>query len=294
MVSVLGTAFWTGLTDRAVVSVRGPDTRHFLQNLVTCDLEERRPGEAAYGALLTPQGKLQFDFILFAIDDGFLIDIAKTLVGDFVKRLGFYRLRAAVDIEDRSAELAVVACWGGNTAVPGALASATDPRLPALGTRAIVAADAELAPDGAEADASAYASHRIGLGVPEGGIDFDYGDVFPHDANVDQLGGVAFDKGCFVGQEVVSRMEHRGTARRRVVIARADAPLEQGADLLAGDQAIGTIGSVAGNIGLASARLDRAADAVAAGQSLTVNGKTVELVIPGWARFGWPAHADGA
>jgi folate-binding protein YgfZ len=292
MVSGLGTGLWTKLTDRTVVSVRGPDARHFIQNLVTCDVEKLRPGDAAYGALLTPQGRLQFDFILFAEADGFLVDILKVIAGDFIKRLGFYRLRAAVDIKDRSAELVVVALWDG-AALPGVVASAVDPRLPALGTRTIVAAGGDFTPSGTEVDASAYARHRIGLGVPEGGADFDYGEVFPHDADVDQLGGVAFDKGCFVGQEVVSRMEHRGTARRRLIVAKADAPLEPGADLLAGDQAIGTIGSVAGNVGLANVRLDRAANAMAAGQGFTVNRKAVELVIPGWARFDWPAHADG-
>ncbi len=293
MVSSLGTGFWTKLTGRAVVSVRGPDARHFLQNLVTCDLEKVRPGEAAYGALLTPQGKLQFDFILFAVDDGYLVDISKTIVSDFVKRLGFYRLRAAVDIDDRSADSFVVACWDGAT-LPGAVASANDPRLRVLGLRAILRENADIAANGTEVDPSVYEGHRIGLGVPEGGRDFDYGEVFPHDADVDQLGGVAFDKGCFVGQEVVSRMEHRGTARRRVIMAKADAPLEPGADLVAGDQAIGAIGSVAGNIGLANVRLDRAANAMANGRRFTVNGHAIELVIPGWARFGWPAHADGA
>jgi len=275
-----------------VVAVGGADAKHLLQNLITSDLDRLGPGDAGYGALLTPQGKLQFDFIIFATGDGFLFDLPRSLAAGFVQRLGLYRLRSAVAIDDRSSDYEVVAVWGGTPAVPNAIASAIDPRLPALGLRAIVARETDLVSVGTETEANAYARHRIALGVPEGGADFSYGEVFPHDADIDQLHGVAFDKGCFVGQEVVSRMEHRGTARRRMVIARGTNDLEAGAEILAGGQPVGTVASVAGDIALASVRLDRAARAFEAGEALTAGGRPVELAIPDWARFGWPAAAD--
>ncbi len=122
-------------------------------------------------------------------------------------------------------------------------------------------------------------------------MDFAYGDAFPHDADIDQLHGVDFTKGCFVGQEVVSRMEHRGTARRRIVQVRGS-DLEGGAEIVAGSQAIGTISSSDGGIGLATVRLDRAAEAIASGQQLTAKGQAVEIVLPSWARFKLDAAAS--
>ena len=211
------------LTSRGVVSVGGADAKPFLDNLFTTDVGEAGDGKAVYGGLLTPQGKILFDFIVFADGERYLIDIKRALVADLVKRLGFYKLRAKVDIADLSSERIVVAAWGGDA--PPILDGpvAPDPRFAALGYRAIVPPGADMAPDYTEATDADYHDHRIALGVPEGGVDFAYGDAFPHDAAMDQLHGVDFRKGCYIGQEVVSRMEHRGTARRRPVIARGTA-----------------------------------------------------------------------
>jgi folate-binding protein YgfZ len=139
-------------------------------------------------------------------------------------------------------------------------------------------------------DASAYEAHRIALGVPQGGFDFRYGDAFPHEADMDQLAGVDFDKGCYVGQEVVSRMEHRGTARNRVVPVTADGALPGGVAVMAGEKQVGTMGSGAGGRGLAMLRLDRVADAAAAGQRLTAGGVTLSVHKPDWARWPEPEH----
>ena len=283
---------WTRLPDRGVVAVGGDDARHLLQNLVTCDLDDLAMGHAAYGALLTPQGKLQFDFVLYAIDGGYLFDLPRSLVAEFVKRLTLYKLRAAVDIDDGSDALDVIAFWHGPLDLENSFIVAIDPRLTALGGRAVVAKDA-VNPAYGEVDPGAYERHRIALGVPEGGADFAYGDVFPHDVDLDQFSGVAFDKGCFVGQEVVSRMENRGTARRRVVKVEAEGDLSSGVDVVAGDQTIGTTGSVAGNTGLAMVRIDRAAAAMDAGTPITAGGVNVSLTIPDWARFDWPQPTAG-
>jgi folate-binding protein YgfZ len=170
-------------------------------------------------------------------------------------------------------------------------AIALDPRLAELGFRVVPEAGADLNPEGyVRVPAGAYHQHRIALGIPEGGVDFAYGDAFPHDADLDQLGGVAFAKGCYVGQEVVSRMQHRGTARRRIIGVSGEAPLPvAGSEIVAAGRAIGTLGSSAGMHGLALIRLDRAKAAIDAGEELRAGDVPVHLSIPTWAKFGWPA-----
>lgn len=276
------------LSRRAVVAVRGAEAEKFLNDLVTCDVTAIGPGAAAYGGLLTPQGKVLFDFIVFREGDGFLIDIPRAAVADFVKRLGFYRLRAKVEIGEDSRKVA--AAWGSDRPPAVAGLVAADPRLPALGFR--IVAEKIAAPDFAPASEADYDAHRIALGVPEGSVDFKYGEAFPHDADMDQLAGVAFDKGCFVGQEVVSRMEHRGTARRRIVHVRAASPIPPaGAEITAGERPVGTIASSADHAGLALVRLDRAREAIDTGVPLMARGMPVEIEIPEWARFKWPEGA---
>ncbi len=281
------------LSRRAVVAVSGPEAEKFLNDLVTCDVAAIGPGAAAYGGLLTPQGKILFDFIVFRDVDGFLFDLPRTAVADFVKRLGFYRLRAKVEIADLSDARKVLAAWGTDRppAVDGLVAA--DPRIAALGYRIIADRDAAMAAPGfAPATEADYDAYRIALGVPEGLVDFAYGEAFPHDADMDQLSGVAFDKGCFVGQEVVSRMEHRGTARRRIVHVRAASPIPPaGAEITAGEKPVGTIASSSDHAGLALVRLDRAREAIDTGVPLMARGMPVEVEIPEWARFEWPAAA---
>jgi folate-binding protein YgfZ len=141
-------------------------------------------------------------------------------------------------------------------------------------------------------DAADYEAHRIALGVPRGGLDFIYGDAFPHETDMDQLNGVDFDKGCFIGQEVVSRMEHRGLARTRIVpIAYEGFAPDAGAAVTAAEKPVGTFGSSAKGRALALVRLDRAADALAAGHDLVAGSATLRLVKPDWARFAFPGEA---
>ncbi|HVZ13998.1 MAG TPA: folate-binding protein [Bauldia sp.] len=282
------------LSRRGVVAVSGPDAVTFLDNLFTSDVPAALGG-AAYGALLSPQGKILFDFI--AVNDGnrILIDLPRIQVADFVKRLGFYRLRAKVEIADISDDHIAVAAWGSDTApiLDGVVVA--DPRLAALGWRAIVPAGADMAPDYEEATEAEYDAHRIALGVPEGGIDFAFGDTFPHDADMDQLAGINFTKGCYIGQEVVSRMEHRGTARRRFVIAASSAPLPAtGTPVTANDKPIGTLGSHTGSAAVALVRLDRAKEAMDAHTPIIAAGTPLTLTLPPWAKFGWPAPATAS
>jgi folate-binding protein YgfZ len=131
--------------------------------------------------------------------------------------------------------------------------------------------------------------------VPQGGVDFSYGDAFPHESDMDQLGGVDFKKGCYIGQEVVSRMEHRGTARTRAVPVRYDGAAPQaGASVTAGDRQIGTMGSAADGRAVALLRLDRVSDAMSRGEQLSADGVPIHLIKPDWARFAFPGDAEAA
>lgn len=287
----MGTGKITGLSKRGVVAVSGVDAAGFLDNLFTADVSQAGDGRAVYAGLLTPQGKILFDFIIFSDSERYLVDIDRRLVADFLKRLGFYKLRARVEIADLSSERIVVAAWGGEE--PPILDGpvAPDPRNPALGFRAVVPPGADMAPDYAEATEADYHAHRIALAMPEGGVDFAYGDAFPHDAAMDQFHGIDFKKGCYIGQEVVSRMEHRGTARRRPVVVRG-AALAAGASITAGDMPVGAVGSAHGDLGVALVRLDRARNAMDSGVPLMAAGAPVELSIPAWASFDWQ-RGDG-
>lgn len=268
------------LPDRGVVKVSGEDARDFLNNLVSTDVTLLRPGLGRFGALLTPQGKIIVDFLITEAPaghgGGFLLDCPRALAQNLADKLGFYRLRARVAIENLSDSLGVLAAWDGDPALMPGLAFA-DPRDAALGWR--IFASQELAQKVADliaadlVSSTAYDSHRIACGVPRGGLDFIYGDAFPHETNMDRLHGIDFDKGCYIGQEVVSRMQHRGNARTRTVRVVLDGPSpEPGATILAGDRPVGTMGSASGTNGLALIRTDRTADALDAGLSLTAGG----------------------
>lgn len=284
-------------SDRGVIEVSGPEARSFLQRLITNDVEHLASGQARYAALLSPQGKIAADFFVVAAplegEPVFYLDTVETLVADLVKKLTLYRLRAKVEIRDRSNELGVVAMAGDEPpAEPVALYD--DPRAPGLWRRAILP-KATLDHAGDDAGRWAYRVQRINAGVPEGGIDFAYGETFPHEANLDRLHGVDFKKGCYVGQEVVSRMQHRGTARTRILAAAyPDAAPAPGTEITAGGKVLGTTGSAAGNRGLATIRLDRLGDALASGETPLAGDRPVTLTRPACATFPMPDVAASA
>jgi folate-binding protein YgfZ len=286
------------LPDRGVVKVAGPDARKFLNGLVTADVGKVTPAKPCFAALLTPQGKVIVDFIIADSEapsgDDFYLDCPRALATALVERLGFYKLRAKVVVEDVSDIVIVTAIWDGAAPARRGL-DYPDPRLPELGLRCISPprpADVAAAVGAALVDAAAYEAHRIALGVPAGGLDFAYGDAFPHEADMDQLHGVDFHKGCFVGQEVVSRMEHRGSARTRVVpVAFGGAAPATGAAVTANGKPVGVMGSAAAGRGLTSLRLDRVDEALAGGAALTADGVELRLVKPAWARFAFPGDA---
>jgi folate-binding protein YgfZ len=207
-----------------------------------------------------------------------LLDCAADQAQALARRLAMYKLRSRIEISDLSGSLAVAAIWG--EAEPPAYAQGrifADPRTPAMGWR-MIAPPSELEVLGNYGEA-AYEAHRIACAVPRGGLDFPWGDAFPHEANMDRLHGIDFRKGCYVGQEVVSRVEHRGLARKRIVGVRLDGPApEIGAPVQAGEIAIGAMGSSVGETGLAILRLDRAEEARAAGVALLCGATGIELI----------------
>lgn len=273
------------LADRGVVSVTGSDAGKLLQGLITNDIEAISGFRSAiHTGLLSPQGKILFDFFVLAHDAGYLLDVPRDKASDLVKRLTMYKLRADVNIQDVSPKFVVLVLWGLHHASSGetaGTASFIDPRNGKMGLRILAeshfATDIASATNGSNVSAEAYHAHRIALGIPEGSKDYDFGDAYPHEANFDIFNGVSFTKGCYVGQEVVARMHNKSVVKKRVVKVTGAQPLTRGADIMLGDVVIGRIGSVDGTQALALLRLDRADDALTKGQALSAGGADISV-----------------
>lgn len=260
------------LASRGWFTVTGPDAADFLQGLITTDLDTLEPGTAAPGALLTPQGKIMFFFMISKVADGLLIETDADTIDALTKRLTMYKLRAKVEIA-KSNETGATVVWG--EAPPEG--SAKDVRFAKAGI------DLYRLPGGSGSQ-EGYDGLRARAGVPEASIDFALQDAFPHDVLLDKSGGVSFKKGCYVGQEVVSRMQHRSTARRRLVTVSAGVALpETGTEIRTGGKVIGALGTVAGDQGLAIIRIDRAGAAMAAGVSFLAGETPVTVTLPAWS-----------
>lgn len=270
------------LPERVLLRISGADAQSFLHGLVTTDINSLPEGEARPGALLTPQGKILFDFLIWRDGDGFLIETDSTAAEALAKRLTLYRLRAAVTISIEGAGVTVF--W--NPAADGIV----DGRF----ARAGVALSRRPGHHG-DGPEEAYHALRIAAGLAQSGLDFPPQDAFPHDALLDLTDGLSFRKGCYVGQEVVSRMQHRGTARRRVAIVSADAALPaSGTELTANGKPLGMLGSALGTQGLAIVRIDRAGDAMAAGIPILAGDVPVSLRLPEWSGLAFPSGGEEA
>ena len=294
-----------GVFDRGFVRVTGADAGKFLQGLITNDISSLGFGEAAFAGLLSPQGKVLFEFLVAPIADGFLLDVSLRVASDLTKRLAMYKLRSDVNVVDVSAKHAMSQTLIAGTPTgpmrPASslyLANYLDPRHANFVNRTVWAHSPEdmgwqnipAIEDGFSASAE-IEQRRIALGIPEGGKDYAFGEIFPHEAMFDQLNGISFTKGCYVGQEIVSRMQHRGTARSRFLIVNGTAPLPpMGTEVLAATTPLGAIGSSAGSQGLALIRLDRLADAYKAGHPVTIGGVPVTVAKPPFATFAVPAR----
>jgi folate-binding protein YgfZ len=280
------------IAERVLIRVSGEDATHFLHNLLTCDVEAIQPEGAGFGALLTPQGKIIADMFVIRLPDedggGFILDVNIGPAPALLQKLKLYRLRAKVEITELGAAAQVLALWEDESFAAEEALIFVDPRLPAMGRRAIVPAEAAAA--NVDAAGLDYHIHRIGLGVPDGGKDFAYGDAYPHETLMDLLGGVSFTKGCYIGQEVVSRMQHKGTSRTRIIPVSFPGGLapDWGVAAMWGDLPLGTVGSSANARGLAMLRLDRLADCLAAGATPTGGGLAFRPGRESWMPFAVP------
>jgi tRNA-modifying protein YgfZ len=254
--------------DRAVFPLRGPEAEDFLQNLLTQNVSRLQSEPVIYTGLLTPQGKVAFDFMLWRADEGYLVDIAASRAADLIQRLTLYRLRAKVEIGPVDPARSV---WAGR-------GETLDPRLSALGAREINTA---VSPPADEPET--YRVHRIQAGVPDLLRDGEDSESFALEALFEEFNGVDFQKGCFVGQENVSRMKRRATTRRKFCpVTFEGAPPAFGATIHAGPAEIGAVRGAIDGRALALLRLDRAAEAMAKGDALIADGKVLTLDPPAW------------
>ncbi len=234
---------------------------------------------------MTPQGKILFDFLVWREGDGFLIETETAQREALMRRLTMYKLRAAVDIA-AGPEEGVTVFWGQDSD-KGTVKDAAFAKAGIVLTRM----PGKLG-DGTEA---AYHALRIDAGISMSGHDYALQDAFPHDVLLDQTNGLSFRKGCYVGQEVVSRMQHRGTARRRVAIVSGEAALPaSGTEITAGGKPVGALGSVFGNKGLAIVRIDRVGDALARNVPLSAGEVAISLALPAWSGLSFPVEAEEA
>jgi len=287
------------LISRSVIKVTGGDAQNFLQGLITNDISAVTPAQAIYAALLTPQGKILFDFFISQPQPGtYWIECSREQSADLAKRLTFYKLRAAVDIKPLGDDHQITCIWGegANDLLEGNQAGNIlggygyiDPRTPQAGIRIIATSDAIQA-FGNTVDQEAYTAHRVKLGLADSDADIGTSQRFAHECNLDMLNGVDFSKGCYVGQEVVSRMHHKQAARKRILPVSASEKLNSGATIIADGKSIGEILTSAGTNALAVLRLDKADAAMTAGNDLTVNDTSIKLNKPDWAQFAFPGE----
>lgn len=274
------------LPDRAVISIAGADARGFLQGLITNDVERVSPTQAAYAALLTPQGKFLHDFFIAEIDGSLLLDCNSVRAADLVKRLTMYRLRAKVTISDETANWAVWALLPGG-GVPGQASPRrggvvfTDPRHARLGYRALMPAATDMTGSGlAQGNIAEYEKLRLTLGIPDGAVDMIPEKSLPLECGFDELNGVSFTKGCYVGQEVTTRMKHRALVKKRLFPVTVGAGVKPGAPVVSGAVEAGEIRSVVDGQAIALLRLDLADKG-----SLEAGGAPVVPTKPDWASF---------
>ncbi len=269
------------LPERGVLEVAGEDRVAFLQGLVSNDVAAAGPGRAVFAALLTPQGKWLADFFIIAEEGRLLLDCERAQEGMLAQRLGRFRLRSKVALRDLSGEMAVAVGWGGAAMPAGAV---PDPRLEAAGWR-LVSAGAPAA----DASAEDWDSHRLALGLPEGSRDLVGEQSLLLEAGFDELHGVSWSKGCYMGQELTARTKYRGLLKRRLVPVEIEGPVPApGTAVVAGAAEMGEMRSGRGGLGIAQLRLE-ALD----GRSLRCGEAVIRPRIPAWMALPGEVAATG-
>ncbi len=278
------------LEERGVLAIGGSQRRSFLQGLVSNDVERIGPSQAIYAALLTPQGKFLFDFFIAEQDETLLLDVDRERLPDLLRRLTMYKLRSDVTLSDWSADWFVAALLDAPDAlgdVPGTAArlsdgvAFTDPRLARLGARAVLPRSIPLETLGyAEAPFETYEARRIALGIPDTRRDLEADKTLLLEANFDQLNGVSFNKGCYVGQELTARTKYRGNVRRRLYPVVLDGTAAPGAEVMLGDREAGALRSVAGDRGIALLRIEDVDKARESGTPLMAGSAMIQVESP--------------
>ena len=282
---------YIALEDRGVLAISGPDARSYLQALVSNDMDKVSGARAIYATLLTPQGKFLHDFFISALGETLLFDCEGARIDDLARRLTFYRLRADAKIENLSDRYRVFALIGGDHS--GAFGGGViydDPRISAMGGRAVLPNESgveALEEAGfTAAPAADYERLRLQHGLPDGSRDIHVEKGFLLENGIDDLNGVDFDKGCYIGQELTARTKHRANIRKRLLRVDIDGPLPPpGAPVMLGDKPAGEMRSGQDGIGLAMLRLKVIDEAATSGEPLTCGGATLTPVKPEWAEF---------
>lgn len=266
------------LENRAVLKLTGGDVRTLLQGLITNDMKKFGPEAPLYAALLTPQGKYLFDFFLYERDGAVLMDCEASRKGALIQRLNFYKLRADVTIEDVSAAFKVFVFQPGPHESTDRFVH-LDPRLRDMGYRAVL----EETPEGLDPwPLGEYEELRLSLGIPDGSRDIEVDKRFALEANLAELNGVDFKKGCYVGQEMTARMTYRGSLKKRLLPALVEGPLPQpGSEFLSGGKGAGHILSGQNNRAIALTRLEY----LGSGPFETPGGAKVSVFTPPWLKL---------
>ncbi|MFT4347207.1 YgfZ/GcvT domain-containing protein [Bartonella ancashensis] len=272
------------LKNRKIIKITGEDATDFLQSLITTDVKMIEAQKLLPGALLSPQGKVTADFLIGKIDQGYIIDIAESLADAFQRRLLMYKLQKKIDITKPLQEVITIS-WQTEISPYDFNLVFFDNRFPEK--EKIVRIYGYTPPLIPEHD-NDWHKIRIRYAITESSQDYEIGKVFPHDINYDQIDGVSFNKGCYIGQEIVSRMHHRRTARRRILIVKGQNLLMPRADIKAGNKVLGQLGTCVENEALVLMRIDHVKDAMTQEIPLTVNNHPVTVSIPENVNFSFP------
>ncbi|RCL03095.1 MAG: Folate-binding protein [Candidatus Tokpelaia sp. JSC189] len=274
------------LNDRALITISGPDSGHFLQNVITTDIKKISEEDMLPGALLSPHGKVLFDFLIGYHNGLFFIDIRSAIANAFIRRLNLYRLRANIEIHEKKHAIVdifqekLIKHTSSKTEKDDSTLIFNDKRVNKKYNiiRTYYIKNQEHA---AVDDTETWDIIRIENGIAESGTDFEPGDVFPHDINYDKINGLSFEKGCYIGQEVISRIQHRGTARKRVLIAASSSFLPRAGTVIEAEGSrVGVLGTVAGTKAIALVRIGQLKALTDAGIPVTAQGIPLAFSLP--------------
>lgn len=286
-------------TDRGIIRITGEDAPSFLQGLISNDIHKADGTQAIYAALLTPQGKYLFDFFIVRMGDALLLDCLATDVALMIKKLSMFKLRSKVTLEDVSAAFDVYALFGdaaaeiaglegGQSERPDGVILYTDPRLPEAGIRALAPKGYDGALLGGEAvGEDTYQRHRIQHGLPEAPEDLQKDKSILLETGFDELAGIDWKKGCYMGQELTARTKYRGLIKKRLVpVTLTGGPVESGSDLTSDGKTVGELRSVNGDMAMALIRIT----AIRSGAPIMAGAVTATPVLPAWLQL--PAVDD--